>query len=266
MIKLYIIKKIYYIIYIMNNFLRQLIFGIDNYTYQQQSIINTYGKNIITEIQVCRKPVQGILKKTLNVLSFGKFLNNLKKSPYDDVYHLFIIIKLDNNIQILLEKNERISIKVLNKNELSSLFNSENINIDLLNKEIIFMDLLNNTYKNMGKNYFIYDSSLYNCQNFVMNILKSNEIYDIKYEKFIYQNPIYLFHNLSYLKKFNNVVTNIGAKFNLLITGSGVPKYYHNNIKFKNNNYNNKSFKKINKIIKLIPDEKLFIVYYKPNL
>ena len=173
----------------MNNFFRQLFYGIDNLTNQQQIIINTYKNNNIIKINVYRKPVSKILKKLLNVISFGKFMNNLKKSPYDEIYHLFMVITLDNNINILIEKNERINIKILNNIDILNLNNdkfTQKIDI-IINDKINFYDLLYNTYKIMGNNFYIYDSSLYNCQNFILNILRANNIYQIEYYNFIYQ-------------------------------------------------------------------------------
>jgi len=245
----------------MNNFFRQLIFGIDNYTYDQQRLINNNSNNIIKNIYIYRKPIQNIIKQSLNVLSFGKFLNNLKKSPYDDIYHLYMVLILDNNNIILLEKNERINIKLLKKIELFKLeLNKNNEKLEILiNNDIKLIDLLNNTYKNMGNNFFIYNSSSYNCQNFVLNILKSNNLYDIKYEKFIYQNPVYFFHKLNYLKNINNTITNIGSKVDLIIKGSGLNDI--NKLYIDNQKYKIKSDKNKKKLIKLNDD--VIIVFYE---
>jgi hypothetical protein len=215
----------------MNNFLRQLIYGIDNYNLEQQYLLNLYKDNYIVEMYVARKPVEKILKQSLNVLSMGVFLKNLDKSPYDDIYHLYMLVILDNGVKLLIEKNERINIKVLSLIEYYNYSFSlrsfdkvkiQIINIDLLDKKILLIDLLNNTYKNMGINYFKYDSRMTNCQNFILNILKSNDIYNIKYEQFIYQNPKYFFHNLSYLGSLNKSITDLGAKIDLIKRGSGV--------------------------------------------
>lgn len=247
----------------MNNFFRQLFYGIDNLTNQQQMIINTYKNNYIIKINVYRKPVSAILKKLLNVISFGKFINNLKKSPYDEIYHLFMIITLDNNINILIEKNERINIKILNNIEILNLNNdkfTQKIDI-IINDKINFYDLLYNTYKIMGNNFYIYDSNLYNCQNFILNILRANNIYQIEYYNFIYQNPNYFFYQLNYLKKFNKNITNIASKINLIKTGSGIDENKINKIVYNNEKYKFNSNKNKDKNIKLI-DDNCYIVFY----
>lgn len=248
--------------------IRQLIFGIDNYPLEQQKILLLNQNKKIISMNVYRKPVQEILKKTLNILSLGQFLKNLQNSPYDDIYHLYSIIILEDKTSLILEKNERILIKILDyKNYYNLTNNIENIKIDLNNKEIKFIDLLNNTKKLLGENYFVYDSSIYNCQNFILSILKSNDIYKPEYDIFIYQNPKYFFHNLSYLSKINRFITDIGAKINLIKTGSGIPinkinKIYYNGKKY---NINKNKFKKNNKkmIFDIINDNDyiIYIIY-----
>jgi hypothetical protein len=248
--------------------LRQLIFGIDNYNLEQQKLISINKDKIIKSIVVYRKPIQEILKQSLNILSFGKFVENLEKSPYDKIYHLYMIINLEFDISLILEKNERINIKVLNYKDYHNLTdNIENIKIDLLDKKIKLMDLLNNTKDVMGKFYFQYDSRIYNCQNFILNILKSNNIYKQEYEKFIYQNPKYFFHNISYLGKFNKLITDLGAKIDLIKRGSGLPynkinKIYYNGKKYK---INKNQFNKKKKIIfENIQDDNyiIYVVYH----
>ena len=250
----------------MNNYLRQLIFGIDNYNLNQQFLINNNKNNYIMNIIIFRKPIMNVLKKSLNIISFGKFLNNLKNSPYDDIFHLYMVVHLDNNLKILVEKNERINIKNLNNNEFINLIYNKNVEKIELNlyKKINFFDLLNNTQKNMGIFFFRYSSNEYNCQNFILNILLSNypDIInnDNKVYEFIYQNPSYFFNKLNYLTKFNNIITNIGAKFDLLIRGSGIEKDNINKIINNNNKYKYNSNKNKKKFIKIINDD--IIVFY----
>jgi hypothetical protein len=244
----------------MNNLFRQLLRGIDSYNLDQQNILKLFGNIYIKEITIYRKPISSLIKQSLNTLSNGQFLKNLKNSPYDDVYHLFIVITLEDNNKFIVEKNERINIEKLNDIEYFNLTNNkiQKQNI-LINEKIKFIDLLNNTYNLMGKNYFIYDSGSYNCQNYILNILKANHLNNNDYENFIYQNPIYLYHNLDNLNRVSKIITDIAAKINLLKVGSGiVNKVYHDNIKYSFNKLKENK----NRNIQLIPDEGLFIVYY----
>lgn len=233
----------------MIGLLRQLIFGIDSYTNQQINIINNSKNNFIIKMFVCKKPINKLIKQSMNILTLNKLNDNLRNSPYDDIYHLYMIIILNDNKRILIEKNERIEIRYLKVNEFFNLINVNDIKktnlktiVITLYNNISFVDLLNNTNLYMGNNYFIYDSSKYNCQNFILNILISNNLYNDIYYNFIYQNPVYFYHNLKFLSKVNKNITNIAAKVNLLQTGSGVIKIYdknNNKIKFTIDSINN---------------------------
>jgi len=252
----------------MNNFFRQLLFGIDNYNINQQFLINTKKDNIITKIYIFRKPINNILKQSLNILSFGKFIKNLNNSPYDDIFHLYMVVNLDDNSNILIEKNERINIKYLNNIEYLNLIHNKYVQkLDILNIEnkIKFIDLLNNTFITMGNHYFHYTSNEWNCQNFIFNILMSNypKILknDINIYQFIYQNPSFFFQKLNYLIKINNTITNIGSKLDLIIKGSGINNNNINKVIINDTKYKYNSNKNKKKFIKIIDDD--IIVFYE---
>jgi len=247
----------------MNNFFRQLLFGIDNYNINQQNLINEKKNNKIKKITIYRKPIDTIIKQSLNVLSLGRFLKNLKNSPYDEIYHLYMVIFLDDNINLLLEKNERINLVKINTMEVINLNYNKNVqNMEVeINNEILFIDLLNKTYKNMGVSYFKYSSNQYNCQNFIYNILNSNDLLNEKLEKFIYQDPSFFFQKLNYLTKFNNAITSLGAKIDLIRRGSGIKEENINKILINDKKYKFNSNKKRNKFIKIMDDD-IIVVFY----
>lgn len=249
----------------MTSFINQLLFGINNYNNNQKILINELKNDKIIKITIFRKPINKMIKQALNVLSFGKFLRNLKNSNYDDIYHLYMIIYLDNNLKLLLEKNERINLVKINDIEiLKFLYNSNSQNMDVVlnNNELKLIDLLNNTYQNMGSNYFKYSSNQYNCQNFIYNILKSNNLLTNQLELFLYQDPTILFHKINYLTKFNNIITDIGARLDLIKRGSGIKDNNINKIIIDNKKYKFNSNKNKNKRIKLMNDD-IIIVYYE---
>ena len=96
----------------MTSKLKQIFFGIDNYSKKIRDILMTIGRNKIKEIYIYRKPIQKFIKTFLNNVSFNQIEDNLKKYNYDDIFHLFLIVKTDNN-DILIEKNE--ILKEVNK-------------------------------------------------------------------------------------------------------------------------------------------------------
>ena len=60
-----------------------------------EKLLKDYGDFIIKGFEICRTPVESKFQKLLNVISFGKYKKELEKSPYDDLYHLFIVFKCE---------------------------------------------------------------------------------------------------------------------------------------------------------------------------
>lgn len=195
---------------------RQLFFGIDQFNPSIKKLLKLYGNFSITSIIVYRKPIQSFLKSTLNILSFGIFEKNYK-SNYDNVYHLYMIVTLSNGANIKIEKNQRINIERVNPEN----YLIDNINVNLKDRLNINF-LLYNTKELMKDNFYIYTTNNYNCQNFLLNILLSNNLLNEELKKFIYQDPKLLFNKLSTLSSFGNVLSNIAAKGDVIIKGGEI--------------------------------------------
>ena len=86
---------------------KEVIYGREDYPSSHQRIINKYGEYRIKNIRVGRTPLPSIITKILNVVSLGAYNKLLKESPYDKLFHLFVVITLSNGtvVKILLEKN-----------------------------------------------------------------------------------------------------------------------------------------------------------------
>ena len=86
-------------------------------------------------------------------------------------------------------------------------------------------ELMENTRKFMGdKKYFDYDAFNNNCQNFILSILKANQLNTPEYEKFIYQDIRELYKELEekagYVSTISKFSTRMGKAWNKL-TGAG---------------------------------------------
>jgi hypothetical protein len=96
-----------------------------------------------------------------------------KNIEYDKYYHLDMVI----NNKYVIEKNEKINIKLdipLNKQNIS------NLEINKSDYNITINEFLNNCLNKIGpQRYFMYDPLNNNCQDFIINLLTSNNI-DLK--------------------------------------------------------------------------------------
>jgi hypothetical protein len=214
----------------MSSKLKQIFYGLDNYSKKIRDILFTIGRNKIIDIYIYRSPIQKMIKSFLNVVSFNQIEDNLKKYNYDDIYHLYLIVKTNNNY-VLIEKNEIVNIQIIDINDINNKYKVEKIKIDY-NDNLTLIDLLNNTLNKIKSyNFFNYDSRNLNCQKFILDILTSNNLMKNQYYNFIYQNPYEIYENTGILSSFNKVITNIGSTYKI-IKGEGLNKKIINDDEF----------------------------------
>jgi hypothetical protein len=227
--------------------LRQILYGIDKYSNKIQKFLSEYGDKKIVDIYVYRKPIQKILNYYLNLASSLQIIKNLKESNYDDIFHLFMIVKCDNGEYVLIEKNDILNINLINIDAVNNAENVEKIKINYMSYVLSINDLLNNTLKNIGEyEFFNYNSLNLNCQKFILDILRSNKLYNEKDKNFIYQNPYKIYNKTGLLSYINKKITDLSASIKI-IKGEGINDkidknyeliYVYTNDKFFKNNKN----------------------------
>jgi len=172
-----------------------------------RALLEKVGNEVITSIKLFRKPI--------SLSSFAKFVGVLRNTPFDELFHLGMII----NGKYLLDKQDVIHF------ERSSLPTGKDVeSIDVkVDKEITINDLLEKTRKRMGDADFTnYSSKNNNCQDFILNILAANGLSSPEYTKFIKQDLEKVFNNLpSYAEKIADAVTEAGRIVERLQEGEG---------------------------------------------
>lgn len=203
--------------------------GRNDYPPKVRSLLAQYGENKIKSAIVRRTPVPSLLTQALNAVSLGSFGKNLKDSPYDTLFHLSLVLTLDNDIKILIEKNE-----VINMEKNSSTPNHTDIKeISQIPTDLTVNEMLNKAMSRMGNKYFGYSARDNNCQDYILAILQANQMGNQEDYNFVKQNTKELFEGLTTLRKVSNTITDLGAKVNEITTGAGISK---KNKKMKNNN------------------------------
>jgi hypothetical protein len=182
---------------------------INKYSLKVNAFLNKYGDEIINKIIVIRVPITSFFNSII------KPFNNIN---YDKYFHLSLII----NDKYIIEKNEIINFNWFNKIRINndgsksppdySKIQHYNINSNIIPK-ISIKKLLYNTQQYMGSAYFTYAGLTNNCQDFILSILKSNNIYDEQLFKFIKQDTQYIKKNWPTLKNIMNFSTNIAGIF-----------------------------------------------------
>lgn len=136
-----------------------------------KNLIEKYGNHNIVKISVCRQPIEKINKILLNISTFGQLSSKLKDMNYDDVFHLYINIVLDNGLKFGMEKNEVVYIL---RGGIKPLETTDCKDINGLNIKV--STFFENGEKRGGKNFYRYNFQTDNCQKWVNDLLVSNGI------------------------------------------------------------------------------------------
>jgi hypothetical protein len=172
-----------------------------NFSNKIKSILKQYGNQKILALRIGRRPINSMVEKAFNIISMGKWEENRKKYYYDTLFHLFLIITLDDDTVISFEKN---SIVTMNENDgRCSMPNVDCIELEYLQNSITLNELVKNPLDRIGKNkYFVYSAFQQNCQIFISDILKTFNLYNKKAEDFVYQDISEIVKRLPFYIKY----------------------------------------------------------------
>jgi hypothetical protein len=194
--------------------IKDVIYGREDYPYDQQRLLNKYGDNMVNQIRIGRTPLPSIVGKLLNIVTFGGYQKLVDKS-YDDLFHLFSIISLDNGVDILAEKNQSINMKVVNNYNPKG---AEYIDISVPSG-LTFAELLNNTRKRMGKDFFNYHPTNNNCQDWIISLLQGSSLLTNSAKDFIKQNVVSIFTKYPRTRKIMATLTKLGTATDVIQKG-----------------------------------------------
>jgi hypothetical protein len=92
-----------------------------------------------------------------------------------------------------------------------------------VNQTITVKDFIENGKNRMGViRFFNYSAKNNNCQDFVLALLESNQLSNNENVIFVKQDIKQLFHQLDYLRKFSNTITDLAHRANVLMQGEGL--------------------------------------------
>ena len=195
---------------------KDVINGRTNYPPKVRTIIKAVGDIPITSIQIVRTPVQSILIKILNALSRGRFKQKLSETPYNKLYHLFIIATLSDGQKVSLEKNE-----VINMDTGANTRGGETMDMSNIPSDLTINKLLQAGLEVQGNKFYDYSAYDNNCQDFIIAI--TSKIATPEEKLFIKQDVKQLF--TPGLRKIANTATKAGAVVNTITTGSGMKEF-----------------------------------------
>lgn len=181
---------------------KRIIQGNSDYPSKSKKVLDKFKDARIKTAVVMRNPVS----KAIN-----EFIRFNTDQPFDKLFHLAIVLDTDKG-QLLLEKNEVLNLSTI----VPVREGAEFIPVEI-NKDITIQQLLDNTRNYLGDNFFKYSAYGNNCQDFIIAVLKSNDLGDSSVFEFVKQNTEDIFRTNPTLRKLVNTVTDIAGRF----TGAG---------------------------------------------
>ena len=185
-----------------------------------KKILGKYGNQKIRSIYIGRRPINDMVEKAFNVISLGKWSKLRDQYYYDKLFHLFLIIQLDDDTVISLEKN---SIVTMTEDDMRcSMKDTECVKIEYPTDSISLDDFVRKPLERIGKDkYFVYDPFQANCQIFIRAVLETFGLYSKKIDDFVYQDITDIVKRLPcYVKYVAKAVTDVDATVSK-ITGAG---------------------------------------------
>lgn len=180
-----------------------------------RNALQNYGDQQITRLRVCRTPLNGMVEKILNIISSGEFNKQKQKLQYDQVFHLYLIIDLKNGKTFRIEKNATVDFAEYSGPVCGMLVP--------VTKTLTFSDLINKPAEKFGSTFWQYNSITNNCQVFVKNILDTAGLNSSELTTYVMQDAKAIFSTSpEYVKMFQNAVTDLGARGNILLQGKSI--------------------------------------------
>ena len=177
-------------------------------------LIKQYGDKKVVQIIILRKPVNSGVQKLLNVITLGGYNKAKKEMNYDEVYHLYLNIILDNGKTIGIETNQRVGIS----DSGFPLSGVEPSNMLKMSCNVLLKDMIEKAEQAGGDTFYRYNAVTANCQKFVSVLLNSSGI--VGADNFIMQDATQLIKN-SGLKRLATGITDIAALGERAIYGHG---------------------------------------------
>ena len=142
-------------------------------------IKNEMGDEKITGLTLRRNPVSSLITGAMNAVSFGSFSKKMSRLPYDRLFHLSLEVDTAKG-SFIFEKIERVNAtKTISKPQGLEELKVQNI------PSLSVSELIDNTQKKMGEKFLPYSASTNNCQSFILNVLRGNNLYTPEYESFV---------------------------------------------------------------------------------
>jgi len=152
-----------------------------------QPIFEKYKNYKIISFQIRREPILAFVDKFINFISFGKFNEAKRNLGYDKMFHLSLILQLENGPKLLIEKNERINMTLNWKDGNQVQYFPASGSLQMPGNPTLG-EFYDRTLKAVGDHqFFTYNAFAQNCQAFISDLLRSNNALSNDAQNFVMQ-------------------------------------------------------------------------------
>jgi hypothetical protein len=184
-----------------------------DFSQKVKRLLKKYGNKKIFGLRIGRRPINPLIEKAFNIISGGKWEKLRKQYYYDKLFHLFLIITLDDGTVLSFEKNEVVTMT--ENDSRCSVADVECVELEYPVGSITLNQLVKDPLERIGQyDYFIYDGFKANCQMFIRSVLQTFNLYSSKVDGFVFQDISEIVQKLPWYVGYGaKKVTDLGAKF-----------------------------------------------------
>lgn len=187
----------------------------------------------IESIYIGRHPVKRAIQYLANLITLGQLEKNKKLLNYDDIYHLYMLIRVRRkgisseatNVEaiIKLHKEEVVELVQLDRAMYEALQAPEHQGFAVASvSHIPFGQFMQKAIQLQGESFWSYDAIKNNCQNFIMSTLRANGIGLSKQQiTFIRQDAFTLVGKSPIMSSILKRITDLGAIAHRVRYGTG---------------------------------------------
>ena len=198
----------------------------DDFIGPVRSFIHKFQDAPITSVALFRKPLDGYITRIANYLTNGRLAENQKALNYRDIYHVGIIVELNNNPGLVfkIEKNEVINISKYKTDKKATIKHVKENRNGIITVKNMFLKALE-LFKKQGLNMYLYQVApigtkpTNNCQVFARNLIMAMGAWNGELEKWLMQDAGRLMAGFDNIVKVATNATNLSARIQNLIHG-----------------------------------------------
>jgi hypothetical protein len=186
-----------------------------------RATLRKYANWNIMGITIRRDPIQSALNTALNAISIGAWERMKKVLNYDNLFHLGLEMDVrlgKRTVRLLLEKNEVINLGPLKARDNDT----EVMRVDMKGQQRRLDDFIEKARQAMGDRFIPYDPFYNNCQDFILGVLRANNMATENEATFIKQPVEKLIQGIpEFTPKVAKAVTDLGGLVNNVLEGEG---------------------------------------------